>query len=87
MDNGLVLRADIYRPPREGQYPVVLSYGPYTKGLAFQEGRPRTLKIVSPSPLIGEDGGEGESKPLPLTSILSRRGEGKFSVVFPEEVD
>jgi len=40
MDDGLVLRADIYRPPKDGQYPVILSYGPYAKGLSFQEGYP-----------------------------------------------
>ena len=40
MDDGLVLRADVFRPPLEGRYPVVLSYGPYAKGLAFQEGYP-----------------------------------------------
>ena len=40
MDDGLVLRADIYRPPQEGQSPVILSYGPYAKGLAFQGGYP-----------------------------------------------
>ncbi len=40
MDDGLVLRADIYHPPTEGKYPVILSYGPYAKGLAFQEGYP-----------------------------------------------
>ncbi len=38
MDDGLVLRADVYRPIEEGQYPVILSYGPYAKGLSFQEG-------------------------------------------------
>lgn len=38
MDDGLVLRADIFRPVGDGQYPVVLSYGPYAKGLSFQEG-------------------------------------------------
>ncbi len=37
-DDGLVLRADVYRPEAEGRYPVILSYGPYGKGLAFQEG-------------------------------------------------
>ncbi|HEV7844936.1 MAG TPA: CocE/NonD family hydrolase [Thermoleophilaceae bacterium] len=37
-DDGLVLRADIFRPKVEGEYPVLLSYGPYGKGLAFQEG-------------------------------------------------
>ena len=38
MDDGLVLRADIFRPAGDGQYPVILSYGPYAKGQAFQEG-------------------------------------------------
>lgn len=39
-DDGLVLRADVFRPVEEGRYPVILSYGPYAKGLAFQEGYP-----------------------------------------------
>ena len=38
MDDGVVLRADVFRPVGDGQYPVILSYGPYAKGLAFQEG-------------------------------------------------
>jgi predicted acyl esterase len=38
MDDGVVLRADLFRPVAEGKYPVILSYGPYAKGLAFQEG-------------------------------------------------
>jgi len=38
MDDGVVLRADVFRPIAEGTYPVILSYGPYAKGLAFQEG-------------------------------------------------
>ena len=38
MDDGVVLRADVFRPVADGQYPVILSYGPYAKGLAFQEG-------------------------------------------------
>ena len=37
MDDGLVLRADVYRPPQEGKCPVIMSYGPYAKGLAFQD--------------------------------------------------
>lgn len=40
MDDGLVLRADVFRPTPEGKYPVILSYGPYAKGLAFQDGYP-----------------------------------------------
>jgi predicted acyl esterase len=38
MDDGLVLRADIFRPIEDGRYPVLMSYGPYGKGVAFQEG-------------------------------------------------
>jgi predicted acyl esterase len=38
MDDGLVLRADVFRPRGAGRWPVILSYGPYAKGLAFQEG-------------------------------------------------
>lgn len=37
MDDGIVLRADVFRPAAHGEYPVILSYGPYAKGLAFQE--------------------------------------------------
>ena len=40
MDDGIVLRADVYRPTQDGRYGVLLSYGPYAKGLAFQEGYP-----------------------------------------------
>ena len=39
MDDGVVLRADLFRPVGElGRHPVILSYGPYGKGLAFKEG-------------------------------------------------
>jgi len=38
MDDGVVLRADVYRPVGVGKYPIILSYGPYAKGLSFQEG-------------------------------------------------
>ncbi len=40
MDDGLVLRADVFRPPESGRFPVLLTYGPYAKGLAFQDGYP-----------------------------------------------
>jgi uncharacterized protein len=40
MDDGLVLRADIFRPVKDGKFPVILSYGPYAKNLAFQDGYP-----------------------------------------------
>lgn len=37
MDDGIVLRADVFRPIAEGVYAVILNYGPYGKGLSFQE--------------------------------------------------
>lgn len=37
-DDGIVLRADVFRPSADGNHPVILTYGPYAKGLAFQEG-------------------------------------------------
>src|SRR6516162_1836502 len=47
MDDGLVLRADILRPPAQGRFPVILSYGPYAKGLAFQDGYPSAWKRMA----------------------------------------
>jgi len=34
MDDGLILRADVFQPKPEGKWPVLLTYGPYAKGLA-----------------------------------------------------
>lgn len=38
MDDGNVLRADVFRPLETAKYPVILSMGAFGKGLAFQEG-------------------------------------------------
>lgn len=38
MDDSVVLRADIFRPPADKKYPVILSCGPYAKGLPYQLG-------------------------------------------------
>jgi uncharacterized protein len=38
MTDGTVLRADVFRPEGDGRYPVIMTHGPYAKGLAFQEG-------------------------------------------------
>src|SRR2546430_17105147 len=46
MDDGLVLRADVFRPD-EGKHPAILSYGPYGKGLAFQEGYKTAWEIMA----------------------------------------
>jgi uncharacterized protein len=40
MDDGVVLKADVFAPLERGTYPVLLTYGPYAKGLAFQDGYP-----------------------------------------------
>ncbi len=47
MDDGLKLRADVFRPKGDGRWPVILSHGPYGKGLAFQEGRARQWKALT----------------------------------------
>ena len=47
MDDGLVLRADVFGPIPDGKYPVILSYGPYAKGLAFQDGYPNQWQLMT----------------------------------------
>ena len=37
MDDGIVLRCDVYRPIEDGSYPVIISYGPYGKLLHFED--------------------------------------------------
>jgi len=55
MDDGVVLRADVYRPIADGRYPVILTYGVYAKGLAFQDGYPlQWEKMVADHPEILE---------------------------------
>ena len=46
MDDHVILRADIFRPVKEGRYPVILSYGPYGKGVAFQTGYKTSWEIM-----------------------------------------
>jgi predicted acyl esterase len=47
MDDGVTLRADIFRPVAEGRYPALVSYGPYGKGLAFQDGYKTAWEIMA----------------------------------------
>lgn len=55
MDDGVVLRADVFRPVTEGRYPVIMSYGPYGKGLAFQEGyKSNWERMVAAYPEVAE---------------------------------
>ena len=56
MEDGLVLRADLYRPVEETRCPVILTYGIYAKGLAYQEGYPlQWEKMVADYPEILRD--------------------------------
>jgi uncharacterized protein len=53
MGDGIVLRADVYRPVSDGRYACILNYGPYGKGLAFQEGyAPQWEKMAREHPEI-----------------------------------
>jgi predicted acyl esterase len=54
VDDGGVLRADVYRPATAGRYPVILTYGPYAKGLSFQEAyAAQWEKMVEDHPDVG----------------------------------
>src|SRR4030042_2960767 len=56
MDDGIVLRADVFRPIEDGQYPVILTYGIYAKGLSYQEGYPQQWQKMGeehPEILVG----------------------------------
>jgi hypothetical protein len=38
VDDGVVLRADVFRPDDSERHAVLVTYGPYAKGLHFQDG-------------------------------------------------
>jgi uncharacterized protein len=46
MDDGVELRADVFRPEADDRYPVIMTHGPYAKWLAFQDGFPRQWAIL-----------------------------------------
>jgi predicted acyl esterase len=53
MGDGVVLRADVFRPIGDGHHPVILSYGPYAKGLSFQEGyKSQWSRVVKSAPEV-----------------------------------
>jgi uncharacterized protein len=55
MDDGVVMRADVFRPDDDKKYPVILSYGPYAKGLSFQEGyKANWLRVTKSAPEVLE---------------------------------
>jgi uncharacterized protein len=55
MDDGVPMLADVFRPIEDGRYPVIISYGPYAKGLSFQEGYPdQWNRMVTDFPEVAE---------------------------------
>ncbi len=56
MDDGVLLRADVFRPDDDGRYPVIMTHGPYAKWLAFQDGFARqwaSLEAEHPDAVAG----------------------------------
>lgn len=61
MDDGVVLRADVFRPDGTTPVPVIMTLGPYGKGVRYQDGyafaqRWRTLHTAHPQILDGSTG-------------------------------
>lgn len=59
MDDGVVLRCDVYRPVAEGKYPAIMTYGPYAKWLHLMDGYPAQWKVLTekyPESLAGSSG-------------------------------
>ncbi|MEJ8816247.1 CocE/NonD family hydrolase [Variovorax ureilyticus] len=59
VSDGSVVRADIFRPDGDGPFPVLMSHGPYAKGLHFREGFPMQWKGLTsdfPEVLRGSSG-------------------------------
>jgi uncharacterized protein len=59
MSDGVALRANVFRPDALGEFPVILSHGPYTKGVHFRDWRPsawKTLTERNPDVLAGSSG-------------------------------
>ena len=53
--DGIIIRADIFRPIGQGQYPAILTYGPYAKGLPFQVGyKTAWTRMITAYPEVAE---------------------------------
>jgi len=55
MDDGVVLRADLFRPCDDKPHPVILTYGAFGKGLAFQDGNKSAWeRMIAAYPEVAE---------------------------------
>ena len=77
MDDGIVLRADVYRPIDDGTYPVILTYGIYAKGLLL----PGRL-----SSAVAEDGRGSSGDPRGVDEQVSGVGSHRSRAVGPPRV-
>jgi len=61
MRDGLVLRANVFRPDAEGRYPVILAHGVYGKDVHFADGfKAQWEKLIKIYPGIESDGSSGK---------------------------
>ena len=55
MTDGVKIRADVFRPPTDAKVPVIMSLGPYGKGIAYKDGYgPEWEWLISKHPEILE---------------------------------
>ncbi|MBA2933897.1 CocE/NonD family hydrolase [Sphingomonas sp. CGMCC 1.13654] len=55
MEDGTLLRADVFRPDGAGLYPVIMTHGVYGKGLPIERFRQRLLAQRERHPLLKQD--------------------------------
>ena len=85
MDDGLQLRADIFRPTGPGPFPVLLSHGPYAKGASFQTDCAATWdRLATDYPEVTRNKGASAWTPAepgarPDISTRSRHGKPRTS--------
>ena len=61
MRDGLVLRANIFRPETEGRFPVILAHGVYGKDIHFADGfKPQWEKLIAIYPDLVGKGSSGK---------------------------
>ncbi len=61
MDDGVVLRANVFRPKGPGRFPVVMAQGVYGKDVHFADGfKPQWEKLLRLYPGLCEEGSSGK---------------------------
>ncbi|RAH84253.1 alpha/beta-hydrolase [Aspergillus japonicus CBS 114.51] len=49
LKNGGLVRCNVYRPIEEGQYPCLVTYGPYGKDIPYEKFHPKSFSEVNPA--------------------------------------